>query len=400
MKILLLSNSYPLSSSAGGGAALFPSEMALTLCRTGAKLCVVTPDRAGEKCGDPQVLVRWFPWSGRNEDALIKLRVASISGIRHAASLFCSGRRAVLDACREFAPDICLAAWALPSGYFARHAKRRLGVPYAVWCLGSDIHTWAKKPLVRGLTRRILRDADLLYADGFALGKDVTSLCGRPCEFLATSRSLSDVPLGQMACEPGKTHFLYVGRWESVKGLDVLIDAWRLLAEAGQAESAVLHVAGHGKGLESYVHAAASEPRLNRSVRITGWLSDEQLAGLYRAVDCVVISSRSESIPIVLSEAIQAGTPLIVTDVGDMGCLVRRYSLGHVVPSESPVALKDAIKTFIAKRHTVAPKMFAEARRLFDVEQTAQRFLADAAEVVGKGGGPRAPIGEVACEGP
>jgi glycosyltransferase involved in cell wall biosynthesis len=253
-----------------------------------------------------------------------------------------------------------------------------------VWCLGSDIHTWAKKPFFRGLTRRVLNDADLLYADGFALSRDVTALCGRPCEFLATTRVLVELAEEPPELAPDKTHFLYVGRWEKVKGLDVLLDAWRLIAERGLAGKALLHVAGQGQGLERRLSEAARDANLKGSVRIVGWATEAQLAGLYRAVDCVVIPSRNESIPVVLSEALGADTPLIVTNVGDMGTIVKRYQLGYVVPPESPSTLADAIAAFLARPHVFDRSKLADARRLFDIDQSARTFLAHACRIVGR----------------
>ena len=55
---------------------------------------------------------------------------------------------------------------------------------------------------------------------------------------------------------------------------------------------------------------------------------------LYESSDCVVIPSRSESIPLVFSEALNFDKELIVTDVGDMGMLGRQYGVAWVVPPE------------------------------------------------------------------
>ena len=65
-----------------------------------------------------------------------------------------------------------------------------------------------------------------------------------------------------------------------------------------------------------------------------GNVSDETLASLYESSDCVVIPSRSESIPLVFSEALRFDKELIVTDVGDMGMLGRQYGVAWVIPPE------------------------------------------------------------------
>ena len=392
MRILLITNNYPLSATTSTWAPFCIRDLALALARAGAEVLVVAPDHADEQEIETGVAVRRIPWSGRDEMDLISLKLNSIDGLRHAASLFLNGRRHLSTVYREVRPDFCLAAWALPSGEFARYGKRKYGVPYAVWCLGSDIHTWARKPFFRGLTRRVLAAADLRYADGFALAREAEELCGLSCDFLATTRSMSSKTTEPTAWDPGKRHFLFVGRWEAVKGLDILLDAWRKLVLEGRALNAVLHIVGQGTGLEPMVSGAAGDATLKDSLDVLGWVTQEQLAGLYAATDYVVIPSRNESIPVVLSEALSNGKPLIVTDVGDMGELVDKYRLGRVVPAESVDDLAEALADVINSGHVLDSDMLAAVGRLFDVDQVARQFLSDvaaltAAPVAARGAG-------------
>jgi glycosyltransferase involved in cell wall biosynthesis len=94
-----------------------------------------------------------------------------------------------------------------------------------------------------------------------------------------------------------------------------------------------------------------------------------------------VIPSRSESIPLVFSEALRFNKKLIVTDVGDMGLLGRRYGVAGVVPPEDPVALKEMMKRKMkcegqgGDREEVARK--EELKHLFNIETSVDRFLAD-----------------------
>jgi len=95
----------------------------------------------------------------------------------------------------------------------------------------------------------------------------------------------------------------------------------------------------------------------------------------------VVIPSRSESIPLVFSEALRFNKKLIVTDVGDMGMLGRQYGVARVIPPENIFALKESMKQRVelwdhgkeggneAKRE--------ELKRLFNIETSVERFLAD-----------------------
>src|SRR3981081_1820690 len=102
------------------------------------------------------------------------------------------------------------------------------------------------------------------------------------------------------------------------------------------------------------------------------------IAGYMSACDCLVIPSRNESIPIVFSEALQAGLPMLVTDVGDMGELARRHGLAAPVPPADTTALAAAMTAFMEDRDGHISR-YAKARAdllaIFDVGATADRYL-------------------------
>ena len=79
--------------------------------------------------------------------------------------------------------------------------------------------------------------------------------------------------------------------------------------------------------------------------------------------DCVVIPSRSESIPLVFSEALRFDRELIVSDVGDMGTLGRQYGVAWVIPPEDPMALRAAMKKRVESQGNDEPAMIKERRR-------------------------------------
>ena len=83
----------------------------------------------------------------------------------------------------------------------------------------------------------------------------------------------------------------------------------------------------------------------------------------------------------VFSEALRFNKDLIVTDVGDMGTLSRQYGVGWVVPSEDISALKEVMrKRVMMADHRKDDRIKAkrdELKRLFDIETSVKRFLAD-----------------------
>jgi hypothetical protein len=72
---------------------------------------------------------------------------------------------------------------------------------------------------------------------------------------------------------------------------------------------------------------------------------------------------------------------MIVTDVGDMGMLGRRYEVAWVIPPENIMALKEIMKKRVElKGNTEEERNEAgreELKQLFDMETSVERFLAD-----------------------
>ena len=68
----------------------------------------------------------------------------------------------------------------------------------------------------------------------------------------------------------------------------------------------------------------------------------DDLLRLNRAFDLVVSSSYSEGLPVVLGEAMAAGTPVVATDVGDCALLIADDD--RVAPPRDPLALATAIQ--------------------------------------------------------
>jgi len=118
-----------------------------------------------------------------------------------------------------------------------------------------------------------------------------------------------------------------------------------------------------------------NENNLQHKVKFAGKVPDDGLFDLYSRTDCVIIPSRSESIPVVLSEALQFNKPMIVTDVGDMGMLGRRYGIARVVEKENADALAHGMRDFMEKPFHIDPQKKNELLSLLMMENSMQKIL-------------------------
>lgn len=199
--------------------------------------------------------------------------------------------------------------------------------------------------------------------------------------FLATTRTIPPSPPllkeGEMGLTSETYRFLFVGRIEKVKGIDLLLHSMALLTK----EEPDVHLTIVGKGsMEDWATRFIHQKGLERWITWKGNVDDKTLALLYASSDCVVIPSRSESIPLVFSEALNFDKELIVTDVGDMGTLGRQYGVAWVIPSEDPITLKEEMKKRIESAGDAPVGMHdkkAQLKRLFNIETSVERFLAD-----------------------
>jgi glycosyltransferase involved in cell wall biosynthesis len=402
MNICILTSSFP-SHSGDIAQAPFLIDFIKGLKNRGHQVFLFTQNRKELKENVLEgIEIEWFPWA-TSKKPLVQLNPLNpLDGFR-IANLIYRGRKTVLPFVREKKIDACLALWILPGGYFANYVHQQTHIPYSVWALGSDIYRYGRNPLLYPAMRRIIQTAKGVFADGFDLTKKVEERFGKKCYFLATTRKiLVDAPLvkgGEGGGEPnelnrlnkpnrptepaGPYHFLFVGRLEKVKGIDLLLESVAMLSE----NKLNVHLTIVGKGnLEGWVMSFVHRKRLEKWVTLKGNVDDTVLASLYNSSHCVVIPSRSESIPLVFSEALHFNKDLIVTDVGDMGMLGRRYEAAWVVPPEDPEALKEMMRKKAASRdhdwnrHALTigrSEKRAELMRLFDIETSVERFLAD-----------------------
>ena len=340
--------------------------------------------------------IEWFPWLTSKKPLVHLNPLNPLDGFR-IANLIYSGRKAVLPFVRENKIDACLALWVLPSGYFANYVHQATRVPYSVWALGSDIYRYGRNPFLYPTLKRIILGARGVFADGFDLTKRVEERFGRKCYFLATTRTIHLEPNEtnkpnklDKPNEPDKPnkperpyHFLFVGRLEKVKGIDLLLQSMAMLSE--EKLNVRLTIVGKGN-LEEWVRSFIHRKRVEKWITLKGNVDDKVLASLYTSSHCVVIPSRFESIPLVLSEAFNFNTDLIVIDLGYLGMLGRQYEVASVVPPEDPEALKEMMRERAELRNhdqsgnspmIGGSEKRAELKRLFDIETSVERFLAD-----------------------
>lgn len=283
-----------------------------------------------------------------------------------------AGGRALEQVAATSPLDHVLALWALPSGAWARAVQRRHGVPYSTWALGSDIWSLGRVPVVRGVLRAVLRQAAHRYADGLVLGEDVEGIAAMPCDFLPSSRRLDAPQRTHKRSPPYRLAFL--GRWHPNKGADLLLDALQGLGDDDWSRIEEVRYCGGGP-LEDTVRAGVERlVDAGRPIALRGYLDRAQATELYCWADYLLLPSRIESIPVIFSDAMQCGVPLISTPVGDLQRLIESYAVGVMATEASSQAMRDAIQQALASSPAELAAGLERARADFDVGAAAKKF--------------------------
>ncbi|MFL5734460.1 MAG: glycosyltransferase family 4 protein, partial [Chloroflexia bacterium] len=135
---------------------------------------------------------------------------------------------------------------------------------------------------------------------------------------------------------PDQPLVYYVGRIVPEKGLQVLVDAVSLVLSEWPDVKFV--IAGTG-GYANDLRAKAAALGVADSILFTGRVPDEVRDSLFKVADCAVFPSLYEPFGIVALEAMAAGTPVVVSDVGGLSEVVEMHETGIKVRPNDPSSL-------------------------------------------------------------
>lgn len=125
---------------------------------------------------------------------------------------------------------------------------------------------------------------------------------------------------------PNTPTFLYVGRLDKEKQVDLLL---RAFSKAIKKESGHFIIGGKGAEMEN-LRSLAKNLGVENNVTFTGFVSDEELPNLYCAANCFIISGIAELQSIVTMEAMASGLPVIAVNAMALPELVHHEENGYL----------------------------------------------------------------------
>jgi colanic acid/amylovoran biosynthesis glycosyltransferase len=174
---------------------------------------------------------------------------------------------------------------------------------------------------------------------------------------------------------PHENRLVCVGRLCEAKGQLLLIEAAALLRSKGVRLDLVL--AGDGP-LRTEIESAVKRLGLGSSVRITGWISSQDVRREILAARALVLPSFAEGLPVVIMEAMTLRRPVLSTFVGGIPELVRGGENGWLIPAGSLQELADAMADCLARPESDIRRMgeaaFDRATRFHSIDAEAEKL--------------------------
>ena len=175
-------------------------------------------------------------------------------------------------------------------------------------------------------------------------------------------------------------YYLFVGTWEPRKNLPGLLEALAHLHKKG--EKSLLAIAGRPGWLYENIYQQIRTMGLESWVRFIEQPSPEQLVALYNGATALVMPSFYEGFGLPALEAMQCGTPAIVSDRASLPEVVGQAGL--LVDPDDPLSIADAMLR-IAQDAQIRGRLQEEGlarAKTFSWEATARQTLQVYAKVI------------------
>lgn len=232
-----------------------------------------------------------------------------------------------------------------PMSVTAGRAARAAGLPFVL----VQHSPWVDYPFPidriehaadRLVGRRVIEQADLVICVSRHTQRYVQSISPRASttvvsngvdtgRFVPLTRESPDAPI----------RFVCVRRLVPRNGVDLLLEAWRFAQVGGKAQ---LVIAGDGPERAALERRAADDP----SVSFSGRISDATLVDLMQTARATIVPTRSgEGFGLVAAESHACGTPVIATDQGALGEVVRHGIDGLLVRCDDASDMATAIRS-------------------------------------------------------
>jgi len=157
---------------------------------------------------------------------------------------------------------------------------------------------------------------------------------------------------------------LHTGRVTEEKNIDSIIRMMSPLLKKGEATLVITSDGPHKTMLEELVNKKG----LDGSVVFTGYLSEEDLRGFYKAADVFVMASKTETQGLVLLEAAFFGLPSVVIEAPVVADFVTENKIGTVASTKG---FARTVRKYLKKRQRIRT---SSIKKKYDIKRCSQQL--------------------------
>ena len=178
---------------------------------------------------------------------------------------------------------------------------------------------------------------------------------------------------------------LFVGRFDLVKGGDVVLEAFKLIALKNKQVK--LLFVGPDKGIDvkgeifsfnAYIQKFIAEDSIKKRIQFLGHCDSQSITELRMNSLITVFASRYENFPVSLLEALAAGCPTVATAVGGIKEIIVNDYNGLLAESESAQDIADKVLALMdnpAKMQLLSKNAIEDCNKRFSPEVVAAQTV-------------------------
>ena len=341
MRILYCTDTYPPQVN---GVSVVTALCVQGLRRRGWSCAVVAPRYP---TGSNTVFTDAAPGADACETSIPSLPFPGYSDVRLSAPALGT----VSDIVRRFGPDIVHSETEFVIGRLGQICGHRAGIP-----LVSSYHTdfaryttayglsWLRPPVAAYIARfhrrsvRTYTPSGPARADLLRTGVNDVEVWGRGVDAAAYNPAQRSPACRERLGLGDRFAFLHVGRLAPEKRVDQLVDAYREAQRSLPPDTTRLIIAGAGP-IEAAIRKSAPPGTI-----LLGYLDRRvELPALYASTDAFVFASITETLGLVVLEAMASGLPVIAVPAGGVADHLRDGVNGIATPPGDIAAMARAM---------------------------------------------------------
>lgn len=364
MNIVLVSHSYLPSI---GGVEIVVNNLAKQLRKNGHKVCIITAIQKGlekyEKIDGIQVYRLRFNIPRPSLRGLLSFFIRFPVTFINMAFII-----------KSINADIVNVHFPINQSFYVLLLKYLQDFPLVVTVHGNDVHKFPNESVIlRWLLKNILKKAEFVTACSLSLLNDAKIFCSG-----IESKSLpigNGIDLEEFNIQDkyvnANPYILALGRFVYKKGFDILINAFKIIAEKYPTIDLIL--AGDGEERKK-LEALCIQSNLQERVKFLSLVDREEVIKLFNGCEFFVLPSRIEPFGIVNLEAMAASKPIVAMRVNGVSEIIRDGENGILVDSIDHSLLAEKIIYLIKQDCDIRAEMGKVGRKIVEEDYTWRKI--------------------------